>query len=120
MTPREIVEEWRKGCTHYGTRAATPEARERYVGGCQECTDAMVDALLGKLKEEEAPLDAYEGQLNRDQPLSDACERVIELATEVVKLKRAIRNYYDKPGCNNRSRESALRKLLWYAEEDKT
>ncbi len=90
MTPREIVEEWRKGCTHYGTRAATPEARERYVGGCQECTEAMIDALL---KEGEPPLDAYEGQLtiNRDQPLREACERIAELAVEVMELKQLIK-----------------------------
>lgn len=39
---------------------------------------------------------------------------------EVAKLRRAITNYRDRPGCNPSSRAFAMRKLLWAAGERPT
>lgn len=51
MTPDEIVAEWRKGCTHYGPKAVNvvEDPDNSYVGGCEECTDAMVKVLLRQI-----------------------------------------------------------------------
>ena len=89
MNAIEIVNEWRKGCTHYGPKAVADEGKERYVGGCQECTDAMVDALLRVHRESEE---------------------------HVFRLRHAIVSFLDRPGCNPNQRRLQHRRLRWAAD----
>jgi hypothetical protein len=51
----------------------------------------------------------YEGALQRAE---EAEEAAYQLKEEVLRLRRAIWTYRDKPGCNSAARANALRRLL--------
>ena len=96
MNQLEIIQEWKKGCTHCGPRAGTPEGRAQYVGGCEECTEPMIAALL----------EAYTEQLQTQ----------LNLLNHLSTVKRVILDYLDADGDPAR-KITVLRRLAQVAGE---
>ena len=55
MTPLEMIAEWRKGCSNAGPMHSKcfPDGEPIKTGYCVECTEALIDALEAKIREQQ-------------------------------------------------------------------